>query len=33
MRRILVLAVLAGTAAVAVASLPDLKRYLKLRAM
>lgn len=33
MGRLLVLAVLGGAAALTVASLPDIKRYLKLRSM
>jgi hypothetical protein len=33
MRRLLTLAVLAGTAAAVVVALPDIKRYLKRRSM
>lgn len=33
MRRLLVLAALGGTAAVVVVSLPDIKRYFKIRSM
>lgn len=33
MKRLLKLSVLAGVAAVAVKSLPDIQRYLKMRAM